>query len=144
MRNGAPRDRASLYLAFRQAKAALFTERRGVGLVELAKFEENLGDRLARLSSRLAAQDGWFGGIDVGEVMLSPKKVEHEKEADPSLVTIGAQRENGPVRMQVRVQLSPSPEFACVEVLYLWEFGSALESVLSSDAVGYRLDIRDG
>ncbi len=40
---------AELYLAFRQAKAALFFEKRGVGLNALAEYEQELPANLKRL-----------------------------------------------------------------------------------------------
>lgn len=40
---------ADLYLAFRQAKTALYFEKRGVGLLELAKYEQKLPQPLRLL-----------------------------------------------------------------------------------------------
>ena len=55
--------RDKLFLAYRQAKAALFFERRGIGLFELAQFERDLTERLDALASRLSENGGWFDGL---------------------------------------------------------------------------------
>ncbi|EYF06001.1 hypothetical protein [Chondromyces apiculatus] len=43
---------ADLYLAFRQAKTALYFEKRGVGLLELAAYEQELPKNLKKLQHR--------------------------------------------------------------------------------------------
>jgi uncharacterized protein YkuJ len=58
-----------LYLAFRQAKIALYFERRGVGLLELASFEQDLPNNLRALQDKLANQS-WFDDIKLGETYL--------------------------------------------------------------------------
>ena len=45
--------------------------------------------------------------------------------------------------LEVQVRYIPSPECAILEVLFLWEFGPGLQSVLSNNAMGYRLDLRE-
>lgn len=50
---------ADLYLAFRQAKTALYFEKRGVGLLELAAYEQELPKNLKALQSKLA-KGKWF------------------------------------------------------------------------------------
>ena len=47
---------ADLYLAFRQAKTALYFERRGVGLHELAEFEQDLPNKLRELRRAIERQ----------------------------------------------------------------------------------------
>jgi hypothetical protein len=47
------------------------------------------------------------------------------------------------MNLNVRLQLEPTPEFSMVEVLYLWEFGGALEALLDDCCVGYRLKRRN-
>ena len=136
---------SNLYLAFRQAKTALYFEKRGVGLNELAEYEQELPRNLQGLKSKVA--DGsWFDKVDVGETWIVPKRLRPSKVNDDDVVRIGAlkQTEVGlPVDVQLR--LSPHPDFAIVEVLYLWRFGGLLDALLSKDEVlGYRLDLRGG
>jgi hypothetical protein len=50
---------ADLYLAFRQAKIALYFERRGVGLLEIATYEQDLPKNLKTPQSKLA-KGKWF------------------------------------------------------------------------------------
>lgn len=135
---------ADLYLAFRQAKAALYFERRGVGLLKLAEYEQELPKNLAELQRKVANGE-WFDKLEIGEIWLVPKKLRANGNADDDVVRIGASPEatNGrPIDIQLR--LSPDPEFAIVEVLYLWRFGGLLDALLSKEAVlGYRLDLRN-
>lgn len=134
---------ADLYLAFRQAKTALYFERRGVGLISLAQYEADLPRNLTVLRDKLAGAS-WFDNLDVGEVWLVPKRLNDEVPDAPGIVRIGAPSANsGPV-LDVQLRLTPSPEFATTELLYLREFGPALESLLSDNAIGYRLDLKDG
>ena len=134
---------ADLYLAFRQAKTALYYERRGVGLLSLAQYEEDLPSNLEVLRDKLAG-GSWFDALDVGEVWVVPKRLNDELPDPPGIVRIGAPSENGDPVLDVQLRLSPSPEFATAELLYLREFGPALESLLSDNAIGYRLDLRNG
>ena len=135
---------ADLYLAFRQAKAALYFERRGVGLLKLAEYEQQLPKRLAELQRKVANGE-WFDRLEIGEIWLVPKKLRANESADDGVVRIGAspRATNGrPIDIQLR--LSPGPELAIVEVLYLWRFGGLLDALLSKEAVlGYRLDLRN-
>jgi len=46
--------------------------------------------------------------------------------------------------LDIQLRLSPHPEFAIVEVLYLWRFGGILDALLSKkEVLGYRLDLRE-
>ncbi len=63
-----------LYLAWRQAKTALYFERRGVGLVDLAQYEAELPVRLEELQA-LLSDGSWFDQLDVGEVWIVPKRL---------------------------------------------------------------------
>ena len=74
-----------------------------------------------------------------------PKRLRKAVEqADGSeVIRIGAQPSgttNGDVDIQIR--FTPSPEYAIVEVLFLWAFGPALQAILSPNVIGYRLDTR--
>jgi hypothetical protein len=142
-----PTSLSDLVLAYRQAKATLFFDRRGVGLSGLAEFENDLEARLVALRAQLRGGDGWFGGLPLGRLWVVPKRIRSEPESATEIpaVTIGIPDDEGPNRdLDVQVRLTPSPELAIVEVLYLWRFGPLLDSVLPPEAVGYRLDLRGG
>ena len=134
-----------LYLAYRQAKVTLFFDRRGVGLLELAKFENNLAQHLRDLQSTLATNGGWFDGLPTGEVWLVPKRLRFSAPSDQSVTRIGASppRSSNP-DLEIQLRLSPSPQSAIVEVLFLWRYGPYLESLLSPNSIGNRLNLRNG
>lgn len=134
---------ADLYLAYRQAKTALYYERRGVGLLPLAKYEAELPANLEVLHVTLAG-GSWFDRIDIGDVWVVPKRLNHEVQEPSGVVRVGVPTEHSDPVLDVQLRLSPSPAFATTELLYLREFGPALESLLSRNALGYRLDLRDG
>lgn len=135
--------RDELFLAYRQAKTALFFERRGVGLIDLAGFEQNLTQRLDALSTTLSENGGWFDGLPEGEVWVVPKRL--RRQVTNSVIRIGGSPSpkigSG---LDIQLRYSPSPECVIVEVLFLWQFGPILESLLSRSALGYRLDLRGG
>lgn len=128
---------ADLLLAFRIAKRMIATERGCVGLFNLAHFEMHLASRIGRLR-RLLKNDRWFDSIDLGRMVVMPKSVEPKTKEKPDIVRIGNALPTK-VNLSVRLQLEPTPEFTIVEVLYLWEFGAALEALLDYSCVGYRL-----
>jgi hypothetical protein len=134
---------ADLYLAFRQAKTALYFEKRGVGLLELAGYEQELPNRLKALQGKLA-KGSWFDKLDIGETWLVPKRLRANEDGDDGVVRIGGPRQTPAGRpIDIQLRLSPHPEFAIVEVLYLWRFGGLLDALLSKkDVLGYRLDLR--
>ena len=135
---------SELYLAFRQAKSALFFEKRGVGLIELATYEQNLPDNLKALQVKLT-NGKWFDRLQVGEVWIVPKRFHATPEDRDGVIRIGATRERATARpIDVQLRLTPHPDFAIAEVLYLWRFGGFLDSLLSIDVLGYRLDLRQG
>jgi hypothetical protein len=133
---------ADLYLAFRQAKTALYFERRGVGLLDLATYEQDLPSNLRALQ-RILANQTWFDNVELGEVWVIPKRL-RSNELDDDVVRIGAPRQHAAGRpLDIQLRLSPNPAFAIVEVLYLWRFGGLLDALLSKQEVlGYRLDLR--
>ena len=135
---------SELYLAYRQAKTTLYFERRGVGLLELAAFEEKLPENLSLLRSKLSGAE-WFDAVALGDIWVVPKRLYQTNDGADDVIRIGSKpiRENGqPIEVQLR--LSPHPEFATLEVFYLWRFGSQIDSMLSSDVLGYRLDLKQG
>jgi hypothetical protein len=134
---------ADLYLAFRQAKTALYFEKRGVGLLELSEYEQNLPDNLKALKGKVA-NGKWFDKVEIGETWLVPKRLRATAEEGDGFVRIGSSRHAATGRpVDIQLRLSPHPDFATVEVLYLWRFGGLLDALLSRrDVLGYRLDLR--
>jgi hypothetical protein len=134
---------ADLYLAYRQAKTALYFERRGVGLQEIAQFEKDLPNQLRELKKKIDRQN-WFDDLPTGESWVVPKRFRESIEPDGGIIRIGTQRHSDvgrPIDIQVRV--SPDPAFAIMEVLYLWQFGGHLDGLLAPEVVGYRLELRN-
>lgn len=130
-----------LILAYRQAKAALWLDRSMTGKLRAAAFERDLPNRLASLRDRLRDSDEWFDTVEVGDAFVVPKRVKRDALVNPSFTVIGGDDDHGPHTLDVRVQLCPDPEFAIVEVLYLWAYGPLLDALLPSEAVGSRLDL---
>lgn len=133
-----------LYLAYRQAKAAVYAELRGAGLLEFARYEARLGPNLSALRARLA-NDSWFDRSPLGTVWLTPKKADGDG-AVRDVLRIGVPRPT-PLRrptLEVRVALSPTIDFLVTEVLYVWAFGPSLDGQLATEALGNRLKLRGG
>ncbi len=124
-------------LAFRQAKNTIASEQGIVGLIELARFEMHLATRVHRLRA-LLKNDRWFDGVDVGRLVVVPKSAAPTSLEHGGIVRIGGSP-TSKMRLSVRLQLEPTAEFAIAEVLYLWEFGGALEAILDASCLGYRL-----
>lgn len=134
-----------LYLAYRQAKVTLFFDRRGVGLLDLAKYESQLEQHLRNLQSILATNGGWFDDLPTGEVWIVPKRLRFPVPSDESVTRIGSIPPPGSnPDLEIQLRLSPSPQAAIVEVLFLWRYGPYLESLLSPNSIGNRLDLRKG
>src|SRR5690242_190835 len=133
----------NLYLAFRQAKSALFFEKRGVGSIELAVYEKSLPENLRGLQKKLA-RERWFDRLDVGETWVVPKRFHANRDPSDGVIWIGSSQEKLAARpIDVQLRVSPNPDFAIAEVLYLWRFGGLLDTLLSKEVLGYRLDLRD-
>lgn len=135
---------ADLYLAFRQAKTAMYFEKRGVGLLKIADYEQKLPSNLKSLKARVA-NSKWFDDVEIGETWIVPKKLRENDGINDGVVRIGVSKKATTSRsLDIQLRLSPHPDFAIVEVLYLWRFGSILDALLSKQEVlGYRLDLRD-
>src|SRR5690606_10990178 len=117
--------------------------RRGVGLHELAEYENDLPNKLRELKLAIERQP-WFDTLPTGETWVVPKRFRESRDEGDDVVRIGTQHDfeaQRPIDIQLRV--SPSPEFAIMEVLYLWRFGGALDALLSQHVLGYRLDVRE-
>lgn len=134
---------ADLYLAFRQAKSALFFEKRGVGLIGLAAYEQSLPENLRALQAKLG-RGKWFDRLAVGETWVVPKRFHENQDQGSGVIWIGSNQHKSATRpIDVQLRISPNPDFAITEVLYLWRFGGILDSLLSKEVLGYRLDLRD-
>ncbi len=133
-----------LYLAFRQAKTALFFEKRGVGLLGLAAYEQDLPRNLKALQKKLGTGH-WFDKLEVGETWIVPKRLRANDDGKDDIVRIGPSRlKNEGRSLEIQLRLTPHPDFAIAEVLYLWRFGGLLDQLLMDpEVIGYRLDIRD-
>lgn len=142
LRPSPKRTIADLYLAFRQAKTALYFEKRGVGLLELAVYEQELPNKLKALQEKLE-KGRWFDGLELGRTWIVPKRLHANQNVDEQVVRIGALHQHAAGRaIDIQLRLSPHPDFAIVEVLYLWRFGGFLDALLSKQVLGYRLDLR--
>jgi len=135
---------ADLYLAFRQAKTALYFEKRGVGLLKIAEYEQKLPSNLKSLKVRVA-NSKWFDDVEIGETWIVPKKLRETDDINDGVVRVGVSKKVTTTRcLDIQLRLSPHPDFAIVEVLYLWRFGGILDALLSKkEVLGYRLDLRD-
>lgn len=144
LRPSSPPTIADLYLAFRQAKTALYFEKRGVGLLELAAYEQQLPRNLKVLQSKLA-RSTWFDKLELGETWIVPKRLRANDDNGDGVVRIGPSRVKTAGRaVDIQFRLSPDPDFAITEVLYLWRFGGLLDALLlNEEVIGYRLDLRD-
>jgi len=133
-----------LYLAFRQAKTALFFEKRGVGLLQLAAYERDLPRNLKILQKKLENRH-WFDKLLVGETWIVPKRLHANDDSEDGVVRIGASRARAKGRaVDIQLRITAHPEFAIAEVLYLWRFGGFLDGLLlNQEVVGYRLDLRN-
>jgi hypothetical protein len=129
-----------LFLAYRQAKASLHQEQQGAWKIAWARSERNLPQILARLRRHLAGSPGWFAGLNVGQVWLLPKKA-IARRSRSGITHIGGDYRAPLESIAVRPHLTPSVDFATVEVIWLWQFGAALEALLGPNARGNRLKL---
>ena len=134
-----------IFWSYRLAKFEVASERRGVGRLAFAKFEENLGQRLLELDHSFQDAPSLFKDIDPGAVWVRPKSVEHKHpglDDGSSFVSVPEQAHDHHIQeISVRVLLEPTPEFAVAEVIWLRWFGPVLETVLSPGCLGNRLDL---
>src|SRR5262245_44846684 len=129
-----------LFLAYRQAKASLHQEQQGAWKIAWARSERNLPQILARLRRHLEGSPAWFSGLNVGQVWLLPKKA-IARRSRSGITHIGGDYRAPLESIAVRPHLTPSVDFATVEVIWLWQFGAALEALLGPNARGNRLKL---
>lgn len=133
---------SQLFLAYRQAKLGLQQEQRGVGRVWIARSQQGLSKTLDRLGRKLNEHDDWFSSVPLGEVLVVPKKSTGPKPP-PGVIRIGGPAAENAV-LDLRMQLYPSIQFATVEILWLWEFGPALDALTPNTVHSNRLRVRYG
>ena len=133
---------AELFLAYRQAKAAIHQEQQSPWRLDWARAEKDLTNRLTRLRRHLDSPGGWFTAINLGRLWLLPKKAV-PKATKTGITNIGGDYPARLKSLAVRPHLTPSMEFATVEVVWLWQFGAALEALLGNEARGNRLKLLD-
>src|SRR5262245_19186823 len=117
---------AELLLAYRQAKVSLHQEQHGPMRLIWAREEQRLPTLVANLKRHLARSPGWFTGLNPGQVWLVPKKATAVRTRT-GVANIGGDYRSRLASLTVRPHLTPSVDFAVVEVLWLWQFGTALE-----------------
>ena len=135
-----PVPTADLLLAFRQAKFALTEERQSVGLDRIAQFERHIESHLGALSQVLEPGGG-FSAVPLGEVWVTPKKVTYDVDAHPPDVVsiVESLRPQRLAEIHLRCHLQPTMEFAIAEVLWIWKYGGALDSLLPPECIANRI-----
>lgn len=134
-----------LLWSYRLAKFEVAAERRGVGRLSFARFEEDLATHLAALQHRTSAAHTLFVDLDAGNVWIRPKSIVlKDGPGDGSaFVTIPEQADDHQIKeLSVRVLLEPTPEFSIAEVIWLRTFGPALEAMLTRGCWGNRLELK--
>lgn len=134
-----------LFWTYRLAKFEVTAERRGVGRFAFGRFERDLANKLSALAKTGISPDRLFRDIEPGRVWVRPKAVDRPaRPADHGLFVSVPQptHDHQITGMSVRVLLEPTPEFATSEILWLRQFGAALEAVLGPQCLGNRLDVR--
>ncbi len=133
-----------LFWAYRVAKFEVAAERRGVGRLSFAAFERGLAARLRAIDPAARNEDTIFRRVDPGKVWVRPKSISKGAAPERGSVMVVPERvhDHQIEDMSVRVLLEPTPQFATMEVVWLRAFGPALETLLSKDCMGNRLDLR--
>lgn len=132
------------FWSYRLAKLEVAGERRGVGRLSFAQFEQDLASNLRELSPRTLNAAALFQDLRPGRAWVRPKAVKRtSRSTDGSaLVKVPQRADDHTIQsMSVRVLLEPSPEFATCEVVWLRAFGPALDSLLESGCLGNRLHV---
>ena len=133
---------SELFLAYRQAKQALFGEQRTPDRLDIATAETRLPRRLTALRRNLL-EDGWFDGLPLGTLWLPVKKAVYSEPRDTGVIVVDGPSTKTLRRLNVRLHLTPSLDYSTMEAVWLWKFGPALESLLTGAARGNRLKLRE-
>lgn len=135
-----------LFWSYRLAKFEVAAERRGLGRLAFARFENDLAANLRKLQPSTSDAAGLFRSVDPGAVWVRPKSIV-QKQNGPgdgsSFIWVPERDHDHQIQeMSVRVLLEPTPEFAISEVLWLRAFGPALDAVLAESCLGNRLYLK--
>ncbi|MCP3166618.1 RNA-directed DNA polymerase [Myxococcus qinghaiensis] len=134
-----------LLWSYRLAKFEVAAERRGTGRLNFAQFEQNLAANLKAIGERGVTSDRIFRSAKIGRVWIRPKSIGRRDtpKSNSSFISIPEQPiEHRIERLNVRVLLEPSPEFAISEVLWLRAYGPALDALLTPSCLANRLNVR--
>lgn len=105
-------------------------EKKNLGRSSLADFEHNLPGNLEKLERQLRRGSGIFDYLTLGNIWAVPKKPHYEHD-DDEVQKLGSNDDAKLLYLDSRLALEPSLYFACAEILWMWEFGPALELVLT-------------
>jgi predicted amidohydrolase len=132
---------SELFLAYRQAKQALYQEQRTPDRLDIAEAEMRLPRRLLVLRRNLL-KGHWFDGLPLGVLWLPIKSAVHSKARGTGVIVVDGPPTKTLRRLNLRLHLTPSLDFSTVEAIWLWKFGPALEATLTTTARGNRLNLR--
>ena len=133
-----------LLWSYRLAKFEVVAERRGIGRLNFARFEQSLARNLKAVAEHGVTPDRIFRAVDVGRAWVRPKSVSRRTspKSGSFFISVPEQPRDHPIgQMDVRVLLEPSPEFAISEVLWLRAFGPALDALLTPACLANRLEV---
>lgn len=128
------------FWSYRLAKLECAAERRGVGKLAFANFESRINKRLSAISSKTISPSELFR-VPLGTVWVTPKSVT-QVPRDDLVIRIPDLPDHNIQRLDIRVTLEPTPEFATAEIVYLRAFGPALQNVIPRECIGNRLDVK--
>lgn len=133
------------FWSYRLAKFDVVSERRGLGRLALAEFEQSLRMNLGLLDLAMEDPTKLFRGVPPGKIWLRPKGIEREDQDldNGSYFRVPERPHDHQIAsMSVRVLLEPEPSFSICEMVWLRAFGPALENMLLPECVGNRLELR--
>ncbi|WP_140864877.1 reverse transcriptase domain-containing protein [Myxococcus xanthus] len=132
-----------LLWSYRLAKFEVVAERRGIGRIGLARFEQNLAENLRKITSHGTTAERLFRSADIGRIWVRPKSATpHSRPQDIPLISIPEQPHDHTIdKINVRILLEPSPEFIINEAIWLRAFGPALDALLNSACLANRLNL---
>src|SRR5688572_4427934 len=107
---------ADLFLAYRHAKHALHQERGNVGKLEYAVSESDLPRVLESVKSQLGKDARWFTNVPIGAIWIAQKRAIQRAQPE-NVVDLRNDRVTAIAGINVRLHLTPSIEFAILEIL---------------------------